>query len=411
MFVDFDKVFNDKPQLEIETPTAVIDYLNQHLPDGVKYIIDKDGDCVITSSKGDSISLGGFLFVPDENQKAVLGPNFEYDDVIQYFYNAQKNIPLKLKKEGFITVNGEEIPVAELKYNPLNPIEYVAGSFFMVPSPFPKGISLKVGNTEYEKELFVSRIPHESISEKAFESSKDAPLSIKYFVNEKTKTLQFNMSYNLSYASSVRDIVESTSIFNSFLEGKGYFCGEQLNVTIENADIKKFDENSIIFWKKVLMLEEALDVTFVPPKKDIDFETICLVEKLYQNIINQVPVQDTNKIDSINGEWEFTDDNSLDASIGTAIYFEFDALVSVNLFDVKLSLPSLLGIFNAKVDSYSNEGSKYKLYLEDISSDKPRYTSIITFKTEDELKKYKQRDSNERITLFHDAKKVYEYLV
>ena len=98
MFVDFDKVFNDKPQLEIETPTAVIDYLNQQLPDGVKYIIDKDGDCVITSSTGDSISLGGFLFVPDENQKAALGPNFEYDDVTQYFYNAQKNIPLKLKK-------------------------------------------------------------------------------------------------------------------------------------------------------------------------------------------------------------------------------------------------------------------------------------------------------------------------
>ena len=42
---------------------------------------------------------------------------------------------------------------------------------------------------------------------------------VKYFVDEEKQTISFNISFNLSYANTVTDIVESTSIYNAFAEG------------------------------------------------------------------------------------------------------------------------------------------------------------------------------------------------
>ena len=56
------------------------------------------------------------------------------------------------------------------------------------------------------------------------------------------------------------------------------------------------------------------------------------------------------------------------------------------------------------------KGENQRLVLTDESEEKERYTSFMCFKTEEELAEYKKKGYNEIITLFHDAKRVQEYL-
>ena len=48
--------------------------------------------------------------------------------------------------------------------------------------------------------------------------------------------------------------------------------------------------------------------------------------------------------------------------------------------------------------------------ISDESSEKKRYTSVMCFRNEEEMKAYKATDHNQMITLFHDAKRPQEYL-
>jgi len=109
----------------------------------------------------------------------------------------------------------------------------------------------------------------------------------------------------------------------------------------------------IAFWVKVLKIEEHLGISFTPPQEDIDFKTICLVEKLYQNLINNTPIRDDVKPESLDGKWETKDENDIRESIGKAIYFEFDATSSVDLFGASFELCGVEGIMNAVLERFT----------------------------------------------------------
>ena len=136
MFVDFDKTFNSKPQTDAELPDAFVSYLSQGLPKGLKYISNGSEVC-IAISEGDSMNIGGFIYEPTAEVKAVLGDTFTQADVAAYYYNMQQPIPVKLKEDGHILLNGELFPIDQMAYNPYHPIKYVSGSFRVFPHPFP----------------------------------------------------------------------------------------------------------------------------------------------------------------------------------------------------------------------------------------------------------------------------------
>lgn len=410
MFVDFNRVFKGKPQSQLAVPPALIEYLNRSLPEGVKYVADETGNCVITGTDN-SFTLGGFSLDLTAEQKKILGKHYTDKDVYEYSYNAQQPIRLSLIKDGYVLLNGQEFPVKEMAYNPLASIKCVSGSFWLSPPRLPDPFEIKVGCDKYERTLKVSRVPNNSISIWAFESEKEEPLCLKYFADRKTQRMTLNISLNLGRAKSVKDIVESTSIYNAYLEGKGTLLGQKLN-SISCADNgKKFNSNSILFWEKVLKIEEYLEVSFIPPKDDVDFHTACVIEQLYQNLIHKIPVRNNQKINYIDGEWDFNDiGNDMSESIGKPFFFEFEAVSELDLFGVKIEVPSLICIFDALLQDCIRKGEKQRLVLADESEEKERYTSTMCFKTEEELAKYKTKGSDDIITLFHDAKRVQEYL-
>lgn len=408
MFVDFDKTFNSKPQTDAELPDAFVSYLSQGLPKGLKYISNGSEVC-IAISEGDSMNIGGFIYEPTAEVKAVLGDTFTQADVAAYYYNMQQPIPVRLKEEGHILLNGELFPIDQMAYNPYHPIKYVSGSFRVFPHPFPPPFTLKIGNNKYERELTMSRVPHPSVNIVAYESKGDEALCLKCYLNETTGKMSLNLTFNLTRARKIRDIVESTAIYNSYLDGDAMFAGHKLEVASLDPSAQKFDPNSIMFWEKVLKIEEILEVEFVPPKEDIDYETMYLVEQLYQNLAHQTPIRKNQKIGSVDSEWTTEKETLAQEMKGKGIYFEFEAIVDIELFDVELSLPALVGIFNAIVSGATREGDKYKICLEDESEDKPRYISELCFKSDREMAEYRKRDHNEIIIAFHDAKKASEY--
>ena len=409
MFVDFNRVFKGKPQTELKIPDAMIEHLSSHLPQGLRYRATEDGNCEIIS-EGESVTVGGLLFTPSEEQRKVLGKKYTRDDVLKYSYNAQKPIPLKLKKDGIITLNGEEFPVDRIRYNPYCPISIVSGEIYMHPHPFPEPFPLTLGSKKYTKQLMFQRIPNESVNTAAFESQAEQALTVRYFVNELDQTIAFNISFNLSYVKTIKDIVETTSIYNAFVDGEGLFCGTPLIANIDTSKVKKYDLESLAFWEKVLLIEGALGVTFEPPMEDVDFTTISTVETLYQNLINSNPIRENKKIDSLDGEWDMVGDKHVQDSIGKAIYFEFQATSHLSLFGVDIALPCVVGIFDSVLSNFTVKGKKYKLVLEHLSEDKQMYISTLRFKTEQELADYMNVNRDQRISALHDAQTAQRYL-
>lgn len=411
MFVDFNKVFKEKQPTEHAIPPALLEYFNSSLPKNLKYKVDKNGNCILVSER-ESVNIGGFKFAPTTEQKKILGEHYSINDVLNYCDNSQQPIPLELEKEGVILLNGEEVPVDKLFFNPYKPLKYKSGTFYMYPYAFPEPFPITLGCGNYNITLPVKRVPNNSVSIAAFESDKNDAIYIKYYVDLANKTMTFNMELNTIKTKTVRDIVASISIYNAFIEGKGTFNGLSFNIQLATDKVKKIDQRTLNFWGKALKIEDALGVSFVPPHENLDSDSIYLVERLFQNFINHKPVCDVNKIDSIDVKWDLSNpDKKLDDLIGKGIVLQFEATENIELFGVKLQLPALIGIFNSVVKEYSTtKGGKQKLILVDESEDKKRYTAIICFKSEDEMKSYKSSEFQKVVDLLHEAKTVQEYL-
>lgn len=410
MFVDFNKVFKDKPKSQMSIPQPLVDYMNNSLPEGVKYVADENGSYEITSETG-SLSIGGFVLEPTEKQIKILGKNYTQQDVLDYLYNSQKAMPLKLKKEGYILLNGVEFPIEKMSFNPTLPIKYVEESFWIYPSKFPEASPIKMGSDKYERDILISRVPNESVNIMCFESSNDEPLKVQCFINKKGKSLTMNLSLNLKNARTVLDLVQVTSIYNAFIDGKATFLGHSFGSRLKDGSVKKFDERSISFWEKVLDIERILRVEFCPSQDTVAVEDIYLVEQLYQSLVNKIPTRDNQIINSLNGKWDFVNLGwDINDMLGKPMFFRFVCTSHIELFGIKKDLPTLVGVVNAVLEEYRINGKKQEVIFGDESQEKKRFNSIMFFESEDELSKFVEGNHQEIIEMFQNAKKPSEYV-
>lgn len=409
MFVNFNDVFNNKPQTELKVPEAMLKYLSEDLPEGMSYASDEHGTCHITF-ENENVTISGITLNPTEEQRKILGNDFTKNDVFSYSYNSQEWIPLKLDKEGYVILNGIEIPIEKMLLRPYNPIKIISDKFYMSPPEFPKPFSLTIGCKEYSVELKIRRIPNKSVNIAAFESDGKNPLVIKYFANEMTNSISFKVSFEFSNAKTVREIIESISIYNSCLDGEIFLANKPLLGSVEYPKPQKYAQENIEFWEKLLSLEERLNVHFKPPLNDIDIDTISEVETLYQNLIQNTPIRVDKKIESLNGEPDKTLEEKCTDFVDKHMYFEFETTECIKLFGVNIELPCINGIFNAKFADYVIKGKKASIILDKEDENKPMYVSSQIFSTGKKLKEFKNIDSNDRIKIFQSAKPIQYYL-
>lgn len=410
MFVDFDKVFAEKRQTGLPIPKALVDHLSDQLPKGLRYAVHEQ--CLhVVPEDGTVLRISGFHFAPTVEQRACLGDDYSEEDILAFSYNSQQRIPLELNNEGILIVNGESLPMNALIQSPYNPFSFIEGSLYVFPQKFGPPFHLGVGSDKYSRLLLVKRIPHNSIHTQAFESDESSPLLISYQLNTKEKKMTMSISLNLDVAHSIRDYVETIAIYNAFIEGKGYIGGHSFPSKLIGEQVKKYDEDNLSFWEKVMQIESLLGVNFIPPREDVSFDTICEVEQLYQNLINHTPIRDTNKIETISGTWTFERQQSIQESINRSVFFEFEATISLTLFGVSISLPCLLMVFNSKLIGVVEEEDTYRLQLDDDSEAQPRFTSMLCFKDNDSMRTYKAGDRSDMLTKFHEAKRARQYII
>ena len=115
MIPSFNKAFKKNQSAERRIPEAVMDYLNSTIPDGTKYVADSNGNITLVAD-GKPITIGGIeIEIPKELRKK--GKPLTIEDVRIFSYNAQRQLKVTLKKEGYIVINGKEIPVEDLHRN------------------------------------------------------------------------------------------------------------------------------------------------------------------------------------------------------------------------------------------------------------------------------------------------------
>lgn len=234
---------------------------------------------------------------------------------------------------------------------------------------------------------------------------------MEFIVCEEDYSVKMTLGFDLKKANTVKDIVETVFIYNAYCDGKGLLMGHPVGRTQDKADDKKFDEKSAQFWEKVLEIEEKLNLKFIPPKDDIEFETICLVEQLYQNLICKKPVKQREIITSIISDMNVKEGVNLDDLIGKQIFFQYNATTTFELFEKEFSLPAILGIFNSTFKSYEIlDDNKTKIILGIKDKNQKPFTAILCFASDSDLNEYVKENPDCYENILSNAKFPQDYL-
>lgn len=415
MFVDFNKVFGKTPQTELKIPQALIDQLSSKLPDGLIYVVDNNNNNLTISHDGKNdlkYTISGMILEPTDQQKKILCENYTFEDIMKLSYNSQKPVPVKFKNDKYVNINGIDISIERLSYNPLKPYELVNNSTFIYPSPFPPAFTIKIGNENTKIDLSIKRIPNDSLDTMAFKSDDSKCLSINYYLNPDKHYFSMTMNISLDKANTVQEIIEAIEIYNAFIEGKGFIFDSIIDARLNTKNASSYDDAALEFWKKVKELEDVLVVNFNPHGSELEFNDVCDIEEIYQNIINKAPIRHNTSINTITSKWEFQKDGIAEDILGKPIYFEFDGSSTVELFGQEIELPCIVGVFNAVLSRYENNETTKEctLFLENESDEKQMYTSTLRFLNREELLIYRA-ETKDRIIQFKDAKKRHEYLI
>lgn len=404
MFVDFDKVLKKAKDPEAKLPKALVDYLSKSLPKGFEYEQIDDGICSVVP-KNNKLPIGGWMAKLTEHQREILGSNFTYSELCKYLYNSQTSLEIIPSDGTNITLNGEKFPMDNMFISPKNPSKKLEIKSYINPAEFPEPQQIELSYKNITRKLLFQRIANDSINEIIFETLDDEPIKLRIILDDRTLYSTISMSLNTDTIESVSEMINSMALFNAFMKGKLFIQGHKL-LTQSNSDKPILYPNDVIvFWEKILQIEKHLELNFNISNKNIDYQTECIIEKLYQCLINKVPIKDNYKVDSVNGCWNLNDDK--DKSIGKPIFIILNGHEDFELFEQKFSLPCSIALFNSVLKDFQRTGEETKLLIDDEGDDKKRYTSTLLFKTDEELSKF---DPQNHIEEFKNAKSPTEYI-
>ena len=283
--------------------------------------------------------------------------------------------------------------------------------FFLVPEPFPEPHDIKIASDKYAYTLKLKQQPYASLTEIHFESENEKPLKLKNSLDEEKESSHVQLTYNLSYAKSVREIVEVVEIFNAFIDGNGYLMGERIPSNVIPDEPKdKFDKHTLDFWKKVLQVETALGLAFSPIKNAPELETIYNIEKLYQTIILKKPIREDHKLTSITSEWNAESTTQIKKSVGKPMYFQYTGDLKFNVMGQEFKCPSIFGMFNCTLVDVQTSNEETTLIFGDESEERKGYTSVLCFTNEADLDAYGHAGENNHAKDLKDARTIREIL-
>lgn len=408
MKMDFDDIFYAKPLSEMEVQDVVIQELNKSLPsEDIEYVSCGDGFCSITTKK-DKLTIGGFVINLDDEDRKILGDRPKIDDILDYSYNAQKPMRLKLQEENIILVNGERIHTDKLIYKPLSNISCKNGHFCAIPEKFPGPFLISIHDDVYSHDFMMQRIPNKSIANMVFESEDNQILKLKYIIYKKEEKMTFNVSYNFKYSESIEDLIKYSTLYNSFLSGKVKIKESILKGEGYSGD-NIIDVDVINYWKKIRAIEKCFNLTFDPAMIEMTRDEQEIVNELFYGVVKSFPIRDYNSYSSFsitfNGEKD-----AKELKIGQMMYFGFEANREFNLLGQVIELYCSIGIYNSKVKDVVSLENQTKVVFENIDEKRKLYIVVKYFTSQDALSTYRDCLSGEDVATLGKAKRVIEYI-
>lgn len=404
MFVDFNKIFKNKSDINYPIPEVILDYLNAPLKNGLKYIDNGEGMCELTSESGMTIS--GIELIIDEKIKAYCGNNISYETVWDYAYNTQSNLHLKCQKEGYILINGQEMSVEKMCFNPFENVKFLDGEFIAMPQPFPEPIEITLGDGTYEINEKIQRVPCDEQFCMKMQTVNEAPIFVETKINNKTHHMTCNLKMNLRNVKKVQEIVSIMSVFYALCSGKGLMNGVSILLTENGVSEFKFDKILLEFWEKVLKVEKELKCSFIVPEGEIGNDIVMMIEKLYQMLINRKPIKRTEKYNSLSFTVNMNEGHSIEELKNGKGTFVFDSTSVFNLFGEKITLPSITVLTDVVVSEILSREDQQELIID--NSETVAFCSELVFLDEEKRNEYRVKDT---LKDFFEAKPVESYLM
>ena len=154
-----------------------------------------------------------------------------------------------------------------------------------------------------------------------------------------------------------------------------------------------------------------MNIKFKPPQDGVEFNTICRVEQLYQNLILKNPTKVAQIIESITANINLAKSKKIEDAIGKDLFFQYDTDLNFTIFDKSFTLPAILGIFNSRLKALEKiSEKKSKLIFSGESGNKKAYIVVLCFANYDELNAYKKGKNECWASDLENAKFPQEYL-
>lgn len=405
MFVDFDSVFHRSSPIPV--PNGLVEYYSRQLPPDLEYVEDH-GFLTVRAKDSSEKRIGNIVFDLSEEQKQILGESCSFQDIIRLMNNSQTPIRLIPKDGTIITYNEHDIPINSLVKRPFGNEDGPITELWLQPQPFPPAFTTNIKNDKCGIDLLMERVPNNSVDLIRIESERDKPLVLHASIDTKSGASNLTVTYNLRNAHTIKDLVESLSLYNSLFEGSAFLDGIPIPKDKERYG-DPINKKSLQFWEKVLRIEELLDLCFVPPSEDVQDEDVYLVEQIFQSLINYIPTRSVGQVKTLQGKLVSVNKAVLKDMLNKTVDFSYSINSTINLLGQSFKLFCFVGIFGALVDDCSNDDDSFKIKIKDSDEQSPSFVSKMFFLNEESIEEYLS-DFDKAIESLKKAKSVLEYL-
>lgn len=380
VFANFREAFK-KDKQEIEVPKEVLDYLNSKLPEDFKYAKGPNGAAILTTSNNREMRM-----------RISVRPNFHYNgelktikDLMEYAYRTQQEIPLEGSS---LTINGVTFDFTDIISYPLNP-NLEMQEFYLEPQPFQPAFAITLQGGGIDKRVMIERKPYADMHKSLYGSVLDESFIVSYVLDEMNGMIKFKFNIDINKAKSIKEIVESLTLYDAFLKGAAKISGLPLPEVDKSDCDNKENQESLKFWIKVYTLEKKLGVSF-KPELPFSQDDANWFSKLYRSLIEEKPFKQYVKMDKFTTEEPHIFKKAIEEDKRN-LSLSFIQKSELTIMNISITIFESMGIFNFVLKDVIDKNPQNKpahIYVEP-ADEKGIYTSTMIFLNEDDAKAFK----------------------
>ena len=134
------------------------------------------------------------------------------------------------------------------------------------------------------------------------------------------KVLNFHIHFNVSLASSAKEICETYNFLYGVSIGNSQIGSVKLDNPVSTIEEQEYFKALAEVWRKISLIEERLNLVLVPQEKGVVNIETYLVELLYQSLVNKQPIKKNWDINSVEVDKSAVNIGSLNRLQGGAYF-------------------------------------------------------------------------------------------